>query len=413
MNSKIIVVLGGGVGGLVVANHLRQRLAPQHRITVVEKNGQHAFAPSFLWLMTGDRRPQQITRSVQDLLRPKVEFLQADALHIDLSAQRVETAAGKLPFDYLVVALGAELAPETIPGLAETAHTFYTFDGSIKLRDAVTGFKGGRVAVVVSAMPYKCPGAPHEGAMLLADSFRRRGLGPDVEVHLYTPESQPLPVAGPQLGEAVRQLLETKKIGFHPLHKLTAVKPDSHQLLFDGKEPAEYDLLVAIPPHRGPALIKAAGLANEAGWIPVDQATLLTKHGNIYAIGDVTSIPIPGRWKADVPLILPKAGVFAHGQALVVAERICAEITGRQPAAVFCADGYCMLEAGEDLAGFAYGNFFAEPSPEIRLQKVGKAWHIGKILFEQWWLAPFGLRRGILETAMKLGGKAYGVPVVL
>jgi sulfide:quinone oxidoreductase len=413
VNSKNIVILGGGVGGLVAANELRRRLAPEHRITVVDKNGQHAFAPSFLWLMTGDRRPQEITRNTRELLRPNVEFVEAEALRIDLPAQRVETTAATLPFDYLVIALGAELAPETIPGLAEGAHTFYTFDGSIKLRDAMAGFRRGKIAVVVSAMPYKCPGAPHEGAMLLADYFRKRGLQEEVEIHLFTPEPQPLPVAGPQLGEAVRQLLEAKGIEFHPLHKLSGVNTASHQVLFDGKEPVRYNLLVAIPPHRGPSLLREAGLANDASWVPVDRATLSTKHTNVYAIGDVTFLPMPGRWKPDVPLILPKAGVFAHGQALVVAERITAAITGAQAYGAFCADGYCMLEAGEDLAGFAYGNFFAEPSPDVRLRNVGKAWHVGKVLFEQWWLAPFGIKRQILGMAIKLGGKAYRVPVVL
>jgi len=145
----------------------------------------------------------------------------------------------------------------------------------------------------------------------------------------------------------------------------------------------------------------------------VDRGTLATKHANVYAIGDVTTIPIPGRWRPDVPLILPKAGVFAHGQALVVAQRIAAEISGAQPDVKFCADGYCMLEAGEDLAGFAFGNFFAEPSPDVRLRKLGRAWHIGKVLFERWWLAPFGIRRELLGATIKLGGKAYGVPVVL
>jgi sulfide:quinone oxidoreductase len=110
---------------------------------------------------------------------------------------------------------------------------------------------------------------------------------------------------------------------------------------------------------------------------------------------------------------LPKAGVFAHGQALVVAQRIAADITGTHAEDVFCANGYCMLEAGEDLARFAYGNFFAEPNPDVQLRNIGKAWHIGKVLFEQWFLAPFGLKRGILGAAIKLGGKAYGVPVVL
>jgi sulfide:quinone oxidoreductase len=133
----------------------------------------------------------------------------------------------------------------------------------------------------------------------------------------------------------------------------------------------------------------------------------------VYAIGDVTAIPIPGRWKPDVPLMLPKAGVFAHEHARVVAQRIAAEILGTAGQQDFCGDGYCMLEAGEDLAGFAFGNFFAEPAPEIRLRRVGRAWHLGKVLFEQWWLMPAGLRRQALELALKAGARAYGVRLAL
>ena len=141
--------------------------------------------------------------------------------------------------------------------------------------------------------------------------------------------------------------------------------------------------------------------------------TLATDHENVYALGDVTVIPIPGRWKPDVPLMLPKAGVFAHVQAEVVAERIAATIHQRAPQAEFCGDGYCMLEAGEDLAGFAFGNFFAEPAPNVQLREIGRAWHLGKVLFEKWWLAPIGPKRDWIGRALKIGGKLYGIPVAV
>ena len=118
MRSKTTVILGGGVGGLVAANELRRQLPREHRIALVEKNPQHAFAPSFLWLMTGDREPEQIVRPVRDLVRPGVEVIQAEAQAIDLANQRVETSTGGLDYDELIVALGTELVPETIPGLA-------------------------------------------------------------------------------------------------------------------------------------------------------------------------------------------------------------------------------------------------------------------------------------------------------
>jgi len=182
-----ILILGGGVGGQVVANELRHRLPSEHRVTLVEKNTRQGFAPSFLWLMTGGRQPEQITRDIRRLLRPGIEVIEAEVRRINLATRRVETDRQSLEYDYLIIALGVELAPDTIPGLAEAAHTFYTLEGAARLKTALATVTGGTVAVVVSALPYKCPGAPHEAAMLLADYFRRRGLRDKVDVHLFTP----------------------------------------------------------------------------------------------------------------------------------------------------------------------------------------------------------------------------------
>lgn len=413
MTAKTVLVLGGGVGGIVAADHLRRLLPSEHRVVLVERNTQHAFAPSFLWVMTGDRKPRQIVRSLADMVRPGVEVIQAEIKRIDVSAGRVATSLRDISYDYLIVALGAELAPETIPGLVEVSHTFYTLEGSSRLHEALKRFTGGNVAVVVSSLPYKCPGAPHEGAMLLADFLARRNLLSKSELHLFTPEPQPMPVAGPELGDAVRQMLKAKGIAFYPLHKLSAVDPQTRELMFEGKESFRYDLLVVIPPHRPPQVVRASALANDAGWIPVSRSSLVTRMENVHAVGDVTTISIPGRWKPEVPLMLPKAGVFAHAQAEVVAARIAASILSRSPEQTFCGDGYCMLEAGEDLAGFAFGNFFAEPTPQVHLKKIGRPWHLGKVLLEKWWLAPHGMRRTTLETVLRLGGRAYGIPVVL
>jgi sulfide:quinone oxidoreductase len=411
VSATTIVILGGGVGGLVAANELRHRLPHEHKVILVEKNPEHAFAPSFLWLMTGDRAPNKITKPVLSLVRPGVDVIQAEVRNIDIANRSVTTTQCSLTYDYLLVALGAELAPEIIPGLAEAAYSFYTFEETKRLQQALTEFKEGTIAVVVSSLPYKCPGAPHEGAMLIADYFRRRGLRDKVSAHLFTPEPQPMPVAGPQLGEAVQQMMASKGISFHPLHKLTSVDVQKNLLFFEGKEPVSYTLLIAIPPHRAPSIVREAGLANEAGWVPVDRATLKTQFESVFAIGDVTSISIPGRWKPEVPMMLPKAAVFAHVQAEIVAKRIADEVSGRTPTSEFCGTGYCMLEAGEGLAGFAYGDFFAEPSPHLEVRNLGRAWHLGKVMFEQWWLSPFGIRQSVLHTMLRLGAKVLKVPV--
>jgi sulfide:quinone oxidoreductase len=316
MAAKTIAILGAGVGGIVVANELVRHVHSENRVVLIEKNPQHAFAPSFLWLMTGDRRPEQISRDVRDLVLESVELMHSEVRGIDLATHRVETSTGPVAYDLLVIALGAELAPEGIPGLAEAAQTFYTFEGATKLRAVLGEFIGGKIAIVVSALPFKCPAAPYEGAMLIADLFRRRGLRDKVDLHLFTPEPLPMPVAGPELGKEVRKMVVDCGIAFHPLQKLADVNPVTRTIAFESNESFAYDLLIAVPPHRSPLVVREAGLANQSGWVPVDSETLATKDENVYAIGDITAIPLPGRWKPDVPLMLPKAGVASPVLAL-------------------------------------------------------------------------------------------------
>lgn len=410
MDIKTILVLGGGVGGIVVANELNRKLSHQHRVVLVEKNSEHYFAPSFLWLMTGDREADKIKSPVKSLTRSGVEVIHAEAKQIDITAKTVHTSQGTISYDYLVLALGTEFVPESIPGLSDAAYSFYSFEEAKRLHETLKQFDGRKIALVVSSLPYKCPGAPHEAAMLIADFFKRRGVKDDIEINLYTPEPQPMPVAGPKLGDSVKQMLASKGITFNPVHKLLSVDDKNRKLFFHEKEPISYDLLIAIPPHRAPSVVSEAGLTNEAGWIPVDRSTLKTKFNNVYAIGDISSMLIPGRWNPEIPMMLPKAGVFAHAQAEVVAERISDEINGKTSSAEFCGYGYCMLEAGEGLAGFAYGNFFNQPAPNLELRTIGRAWHLGKVLFEQWWLSPFGIRKSILHLLLKIGAKIYKMP---
>ena len=197
VNGKTIVVVGGGVGGMVVTNQLRHQLPSSHRIVLIEKNEIHAFAPSFLWLMTGDRKQDQITRPLRYLVREGIDIIHAEVTGIDTSQKSITASGQVIKYDYLVIALGAELTPELIPGLLESAYSFYSFEDAEILHRALIEFKGGTIALVVCSLPYKCPGAPHEGAMLIADYFQRRGIRDKVKISLYTPESQPMPVAGP------------------------------------------------------------------------------------------------------------------------------------------------------------------------------------------------------------------------
>jgi len=404
--SKTIVILGGGVGGIAVAKRLRQLLDPRHRIVVVERHAEHVFAPSLLWLMTGQRRTNDITRPLRSLLDPGAELVQAEVVAIVPDEKTVRTSAGDLRYDYLVVALGAELAPDALPGFSEAAHSFFGLEGARSLWSNVQGFDGGRVAVLVSSMPYKCPAAPYEAALLLDDALRRRGVRDRCQIDVYTPEPLPMPVAGTAMGQAVVGMLARKAIGFHPGLQVTSVAAAARELVFKDAPRAGFDLLAGVAPHRAPLVVRESPLASESGWISVDKHTLQTGDADVYAIGDVTGIRLlNGK-------MLPKAGVFAHGEGLVVAERINAAIGGREPDAAFDGLGYCWIEAGGGSAGFASGNFYAEPDPDIGLPKSGRVWHWGKVLFERYWLGQ-GAARWFARLGLKVGGRVVGISAEL
>jgi sulfide:quinone oxidoreductase len=406
MAGRTVVVLGGGVGGLVAANELRRRLEPGDRVVLVEREAQHLFQPSLLWLMVGRRRREQIERPLHSLLARGVELVEAEVREIDPQAREIKTAASVLSADALVIALGAELAPDAVAGYQDAALNFFSPEGAEACSRALESFRGGRVVVAVSALPYKCPAAPFEAALLLDDELRRRGLREASQIDLYTPEPQPMPVAGPVMGAAVVRLLEAKGIRFHPSSPIERFEPAAAELVLADGTRAGYELLAAVPPHRAPAAVHGSGLANEAGWIPVERSTLQTAHERVYAVGDVTTITLTN----GKPL--PRAGVFAHTQALVVAREIAATFAGRPVPAGFDGMGFCWVETGAGRAAFAVGNFFAEPDPSLDLRQAGRLWHAGKVLFERSWLGK-PLERRLARAGLIVGGRLAGFRVAL
>ena len=376
-----VLILGAGIGGIALATRLRRLLPRAHRITLVDQEAAHVFAPSLLWLMTGDRTANQISRPLSALAGRGIEVVRGTVARIDPQAKAAWIDGQEFRAEHLVIALGAALAPERVPGLAEAGHNLYSLAGAEALRDARLAVNRGRIVVLIAAMPFKCPAAPNEAVMLLEYDCRKRGVRDAVQLDLYTPEPGPMAVAGPQVSQALRQMIEAKGIGYHPEHAVTAVDPARRRIRFANGAETDFALLAYVPPHGAPKVVQEAGLCGESGWVPVDRETMQTRFPGVYALGDVAGITL-----SSIGRPLPKAGALAHNEAEVLAYNIAREITGRGASRRFAGEGACFIETGDGRAGFGSGNFYGEPAPQIRLRSPSVLLHWGKIAYEKYWL---------------------------
>jgi sulfide:quinone oxidoreductase len=381
--SRTALILGGGMGGLVAANLLRRRLPDADHVVLIDREPQHLFQPSLLWLAIGERGAERIQRPLAWLGRKGIEVVCGQIEEIDPETRTVRAGDKEFTGDALILSLGADLVPEMIPGLVETGHNLYTLRGAVGIRDALARFAGGKVVVLTAAPAYKCPAAPYEAAMLIEYALRRRGVRGQTLLELYAAEPAPMGVAGPKVSAAVRQLVEDKGIAYHPEHQVTVVDAGARRIAFANGAAAEFDLLIYVPPHRAPRVVQQAGLAPEGGWVSVDRATFATTFPAVFAIGDVTTVPL------SMGKPLPKAGVFAEAQAEVVAANLVAEWTGRGSRRAFAGYGQCFLETGDARAGLGAGNFYAEPTPQVRMRGPRRWWHWSKVLFERRWLSKW------------------------
>jgi len=364
------LILGGGFGGLAAANTLRELLSSDHEIVVVDQGRDFQVGAGKIWLMLGARRYAEMARPRADVLADGVRSIQTTVRSLDFARHTVATDQGTLGWTYLIIALGANLNLASVPGLADAAHTFYTVEGAQRLKGALDAFTGGAVVLLIPRVPFKCPPAPYEAAILLHHAFADRGLADKTRLAIYTTEGAPMATAGPEMGQYIRDELAQRGIGFHPQRTVRHVDGAARHVAFADGTTVPYDLLIAVPPHEAPAVVREGHLTDPSGWIPVEprtlQVTSVAGADGVYAIGDVTTLPLPGRYAPEKPLVLPKAGVFAEAQGRVVAHQVAAKIRGATPTETFTGEGYCYLEVGGGRAVKADGAFFAVPHPVMQ-----------------------------------------------
>lgn len=371
-----VVILGGGVGGTLAANLLDARLGRDAGITVVDPSGMHDYQPGYLSVALGEANGRWLSRDERLLLRRNVNLAVDTATSIDAAARTVRLGHGdSLDYDYLVLATGARLVPDEIPGLNEGAFHFYSLEGALRLREELRRFRGGRVRVGVAGIPYKCPPAPVEFVLMLERRLVRHGLRNRSDIALLSPLNRAFTIES--ASKLVQPIMERRGIGLTTFFNVESVDPSAGVVSSLEGEKDEYDLLVLVPPHRGQAVIENSGLGDSGGWIPTDPVTLRHRdHEDIYAIGDATDLPIS------------KSGSTAHFQAPVVASRIESLIRGTAPPEAYGGRVMCFLETGDGKATALRFDFEHPPMPP----KPSRHWHVAKWMFNRlyWHAVPQG-----------------------
>jgi len=380
MSTKICVV-GGGSGGTIVANRLAEKLRPElesgkAEVTVLNETSHQLYKPATLYMAFGKSEISEVKRPVRDLLDPRVDFRQEKAVRLDPDSKELQLKSGETcSYDYLVLTTGSKLDMAEIPGLKEAGHHFYGPEGSEELREELAKFKSGHLVVSVIGVPHMCPVAPLEFSFLADDWFRRRGIREDVEITYTYPINS---VFGfDTIANWAETRMRERDINIETLFNVEEIDPDGKVIkTVEGSE-MDFDLLVAIPPHKGDELINSASLG-DGEWVETDKNTLeATRAEDIYAIGDA----------ADVPT--SKAGSVAHYESSVVADRIASLARGRTPSAIYEGKTICFID-GVDGNKATFLQFKYGEEPEV--PQESKLLHWAKHSYnEAYWLTAKGL----------------------
>lgn len=311
-----IVILGGGCGGVVAATNLGRKLGADHDVILIDRRADHFFMPAFLFVMTGDRQPRDISRSLSHLQKRNVQVIQSEILGIDPLRQEVSLAKEKINYDYLIVSLGLQTRADLVPGFSEGSLHPWEMETALRLREALAAFRGGRIVVGVPLGPYRCPPAPYEAQWMLDGYFTQRGIRDRVQIEYFTRDPEP---TGEAHDPVVWMDAESKRRGIRIHYEFVVRSIDAEKKQVQGlyNYNLSYDLLVMVPPHRPAQVLLDSALADTEGGIRVDYDTLQTKWENVYAIGDCADMPAS------------KAGGVAHQEADVLAHNLAVEITGK------------------------------------------------------------------------------------
>jgi sulfide:quinone oxidoreductase len=347
--ARRVLILGAGFGGLELATTLSEELGDDVDVTLIDKGDAFVFGYSKLDVLFGRAGADAVRLPYAEFAKPGVRLLRETVVAIDPQARAVTTDAGTHEADVLVLALGADYDMDATPGLAEGANEFYSVAGAERLAQPVADFVEGRAVIGVCGAPFKCPPAPSEAALLLHDDLVGKGVRDRCEITFVMPLPSPVPPS-PETSEALLAAFAERDIAFMPGRRIASLDPGRGVTVLDEGAELPYDLFLGVPKHRAPDVVIESGIA-EDGYVPVEPRTLATRYPGVYAVGDVAAVGVP------------KAGVFAEGQAKALAESLIAELREGGTGAGYAGRGSCYIEFGEGRVGRVDVDFLGGPKP--------------------------------------------------
>jgi sulfide:quinone oxidoreductase len=369
-----ILILGAGFGGLEAATNLREQLDNSFKITLIDKNDFFIIGFTKFDVMFGRRSAAEVKSYYKHIAKKGINFVRDKIELIDPENKIVKTSTSDFTYDFLIVALGADLAPGAIPGFVEGGYEFYSLQGAEKLYPLIDTFSSGTILISIFNKPYKCPPAPYEAAFQLHDFFIKKGVRDNINMKMLIPGPTPLPVARNASVE-IERLLATKNISLCKKHKVVEINPDKKIAIIEDSDPISYDLFLGVPVHMPPKVVRESLLGTK-GWISVNNANLETNFKNVYAIGDVTNIPVG-------EFAVPKAGAFAEDAARVVVNDILNKVNNENNIIKFDAVGTCYIEVGAGNVAELNAKFLGDAEPQVTLNGPSLEFRRSKESFEK------------------------------
>jgi sulfide:quinone oxidoreductase len=409
---KNLVILGAGTAGTMMANHLHNQLkAPDWNISIIDEQAEHHYQPGYLFLPFDIYSPDDIIKTIEEFIPKNVNLVRQQVNRIAPKESKIELANGDLlPYDLLIIATGAKIAPGETEGMKGTewqksVFDFYSFDGALALRNKLRNWEGGKLVVHITEMPIKCPVAPLEFAFLADSFFKHKNMRDKVEITYVTPLSGAF--TKPKATAALEHLLAEKNIRIEPDFAIEKVDNDRKVIVDYGGKTVPFDLLVTVPTNKGDDLIDRSGMGDDLNYVPTNKATLQSlDYENIFVLGDASNIPAS------------KAGSVAHFEAEILTENILHYVKGEPLKEEFDGHANCFIETGGGKALLIDFNYTHEPVEgsfpfagigPLRLLKESRMNHMGKLAFKwiYWNVLLKGTHIPFVSATMSESGKNY------